>query len=172
METKLQSSLQSVEDDFIKLTTDVIDIVKMIEFLNSTKSGAIVTFNGVTRDSFEGKRVHSLEYEAYEPMALRWMQDIVQEIRHRWNVLRVYIVHRLGRVDPGETSVVIGVGSVHRREALEAVEFGIEALKVYVPIWKKEEYGEDGSTWKANESTKGEVSTAVATKCPLGEFFR
>ena len=110
----------------------------------------MLSFVGITRDHFEGKKVIRLEYEAYEAMALAQMRKIADIIQVRWPTARVAMIHRLGIVPVGEASVVISVSAPHRDEAYAASRFAIDSLKSEVPIWKKEIY-EDGSEWKANE---------------------
>lgn len=114
--------------------------------------GAISMFIGTTRNSFEGKKVVHLEYEAYEPMAQSELRKICKEIRTRWPTIRhICIYHRLGVVPVTEASVIIGISSPHRRDSLEAVQFCIDALKASVPIWKKEVYEEEEPSWKQNQ---------------------
>jgi molybdopterin synthase catalytic subunit len=106
-----------------------------------------VTFDGVVRDNTKGRRVISLQYEAYEPMAVKEMRRIGAEIRERWpDVERVGIIHRFGPLKISESSVVIVVTSPHRRVAFEACRYAIDRLKQTVPIWKKEIF-EDGEEW-------------------------
>jgi molybdopterin synthase catalytic subunit len=112
----------------------------------TSKDGALCLFTGIVRDHHQGRRVDHLEYEAYEEMALPLMEEIVAEARLRWPVTTVTVVHRLGRLEIGETSVAVAVTSPHRREAFEACRHVIDALKSRVPIWKKEFYS-DGSAW-------------------------
>jgi len=109
-------------------------------------AGALCVFHGVVRDHSRGRRVTHLEYEAYPPMAEKVLTQIGEEIAGRWPGARVAIVHRTGRLEVGETSVVIAVSSPHRAEAFEACRYAIEALKTRVPIWKKE-FAEDGEYW-------------------------
>ena len=110
--------------------------------------GAILIFEGVGRDNFEGRSVQALEYEAYAPMAIAEMEKIGSEAMDRWQA-KVAIVHRTGRVEIGEPSVVIAVGTPHRAACYEANRYVIDELKIRVPIWKKEVYS-NGHTWKAN----------------------
>jgi len=104
---------------------------------------------GTTRDNFEGKKVLCLEYEAYKPMAIKHMLKLCTEVRAKWKVTKIAVLHRLGKVDVGQASVAIGISSDHRREALEACHFAIDHLKATIPIWKKEQY-QDGTMWKQN----------------------
>lgn len=140
--------------NFIKLTHDKLELNTINDLVADENCGATSFFLGQTRNSFEGQRVISLEYEAYEPMAQKVMQQLCDEIREKWqDVKHIAIHHRLGNVPVKEASVVIAVGSPHRKTSLEAVTFGIEELKKRVPIWKKELYDKEGldSAWKENK---------------------
>lgn len=116
--------------------------------------GAIACFEGVVRNHHRGKAVRYLEYEAYEPMALKRMQAIASEVLARWPVGAVALVHRLGRLQIGEVSVVVAVGSAHRQPAFAACAFAIDTLKESVPIWKKE-WGADGAEWVEGALPRG-----------------
>lgn len=135
------------QDEIIcELTREVIDSRQLALRVVQPGDGAIVTFDGVTRNHSRGRSVRYLEYEAYEPMALKTMRQIATEARTRWQIDRVGVVHRLGRVDISETSIAIVVTSAHRKAAFEACHFLIDRLKEIVPIWKREYY-EDGAVW-------------------------
>jgi molybdopterin synthase catalytic subunit len=108
--------------------------------------GAIASFLGIVRGFARGRRVDHLEYDAYREMAIAKMRQIGEEIRARWPVDRIAIVHRVGRLSVGEASVAIAVASPHRHEALQACAYAIERLKEIVPIWKKEVWS-DGAEW-------------------------
>jgi molybdopterin synthase catalytic subunit len=112
----------------------------------SPADGALALFTGVVRNENAGRAVLHLEYEAYEEMALTEMETIADEARRRWPITAIRIVHRLGRMAIGETSVAVAVASPHRAEAFEACRFAIDTLKRTVPIWKKEFYA-DGAVW-------------------------
>ena len=119
--------------------------------------GAVATFIGTTRvDENSSASVEYLEYEAYRPMADRKLEEIGAEIEDRWEVGHVSIVHRLGRVDPGEPSVVIVVASPRRSPAFEASRYAIERIKEIVPIWKREVWS-DGYVW---------VGSQIGTRSP------
>jgi molybdopterin synthase catalytic subunit len=106
---------------------------------------------GTTRvDDNDGASVEYLEYEAYRPMADRKLEEIGAEIEERWDVREVSIVHRIGRVDPGEASVAIVVASPRRGPAFEASRYAIERIKVVVPIWKREVWS-DGYVWVGSQ---------------------
>jgi len=115
-------------------------------------AGALALFSGVVRDQTGGRRVKFLEYEAHGPMALAKMREIALAIRRRWPIIsRIAVVHRIGRLEIGESSVMIAVSSPHRAEAFEACRFAIDTLKETVPIWKKEHF-EDGEVWVGLQS--------------------
>ena len=125
----------------------------LIDQVVDPSAGAVATFVGVTRNSFQGKRVHHLEYEAYRPMAERSLERIGMEIANRWpTVTGVAIAHRLGHVLVGEPSVVVAISAPHRADALAACGFGIELLKRELPVWKREVL-EGGAVWRENEAT-------------------
>lgn len=128
-----------------RLTRESIDEVAVREAVAAPECGAVATFAGVVRNHSRGREVRYLEYEAYEPMALKQMQRIAEEAAQRWGA-RVAMVHRLGRMDVGETSVLIAVATPHRDQAFEACRWCIDTLKEQVPIWKKE-VCPDGTYW-------------------------
>jgi molybdopterin synthase catalytic subunit len=133
--------------DIFEVTRETIDKLGLEKRLLTGGAGAVVTFDGVVRDNTKGRRVISLQYEAYEPMAVKEMRRIGAEIRERWpDVERVGIIHRFGPLKISESSVVIVVTSPHRRVAFEACRYAIDRLKQTVPIWKKEIF-EDGEVW-------------------------
>jgi MoaE-MoaD fusion protein len=110
-------------------------------------AGGIAIFSGVVRDETEGRTVKFLEYEAHAPMAEAKMREIGQTIHARWpGVKRVAMLHRLGRLEIGESSVLIAVSAAHRGEAFAACQYAIDTLKSTVPVWKKEHFG-DGEVW-------------------------
>jgi molybdopterin synthase catalytic subunit len=133
------------------IVDEPLDIGAMIQDAQRPDSGAIATFVGTTRiDKSEGASVEYLEYEAYRPMADRKLEEIGAEIRARWIVGHVSIVHRLGRVDPGEASVAIVVAAPRRGPAFEASRYAIERIKEVVPIWKREVWS-DGYVWVGSQ---------------------
>ena len=128
-----------------------IDVGALIADAQGPDCGAIATFVGTTRiDESEGASVEYLEYEAYRPMADRKLEEIGTEIEKSWDIMRVSIVHRLGRVDPGEASVAIVVASPRRGPAFEASRYAIERIKEVVPIWKREVWS-DGYVWVGSQ---------------------
>ena len=128
-----------------------IDVGGLIVEAQRPDCGAIATFVGTTRvDESGGASVEYLEYEAYRPMADRKLEEIGAEIEERWDVREVSIVHRIGRVGPGEASVAIVVASPRRGEAFEASRYAIERIKQVVPIWKREVWS-DGYVWVGSQ---------------------
>uniref|UniRef100_A0A8D0E0E3 Molybdopterin synthase catalytic subunit n=1 Tax=Salvator merianae TaxID=96440 RepID=A0A8D0E0E3_SALMN len=137
--------------DFIKLNCEKLSADEISALVISPCCGAVALFVGTTRNNFEGRKVIQLEYEAYEPMAEVEIKKICTDIRLKWpSVKHIAIHHRLGTVPISEASVMVAVSAPHRAESLEAVQYGINALKAAVPIWKKEVY-EDESAWKENK---------------------
>jgi len=133
------------------MVQEPIDVGALIGGAQRPDCGAIATFVGTTRiDDSEDASVEYLEYEAYRPMADRKLEEIGVEIRDRWTVGHVSIVHRLGRVDPGEASVAIVVAAPRRGPAFEASRYAIERIKVVVPIWKREVWS-DGYVWVGSQ---------------------
>jgi molybdopterin synthase catalytic subunit len=130
----------------IKIVQGPIDLDEVLDSVKSPEAGAIDVFIGTTRNHSDGRKVLSLEYEAYEPMAIKLMEAVGAEAGRRWGIDRFAIIHRTGRVGVGDASVVIAVSAVHRREAFEACRYMIDALKRDIPIWKKEVFS-DGEVW-------------------------
>jgi molybdopterin synthase catalytic subunit len=128
----------------VVLTRDPIDTAALGAAL--PQDGALCLFLGVVRNENKGRPVRRLEYEAYEEMALPLMEQIVGDALQKWRVTGIHLVHRLGPLAIGETSVAVLVTSPHRAEAFEACRYVIDTVKAQVPIWKKEFY-EDGSEW-------------------------
>ena len=136
--------------DFYRLTREAILTADLFRPLKAPEDGAVVVFEGIVRDNLRGRKTRYLEYEAYEPMAVRKMEEIGRELKGKFSIGRVGIVHRLGRLEIGETSVAIIVTAGHRRAAFDACHYAIDRLKQIVPIWKKE-YFEDGAVWAEGE---------------------
>lgn len=128
------------------ITSLPIPTEQIISSVIQETDGCVVTFVGTVRSPSEGKIVVSLEYEAYKEMAEAKLREIKQEIAARWHLEDVAICHRVGKLKPGDISLVIAVASPHRPQAFEACRHAIERLKQIVPIWKKEVYG-DGARW-------------------------
>lgn len=131
----------------IEITENPIVPEAIINSINKKETyGAVVTFIGIVRGYSENKKVISLEYEAYQPMAEKKLQEIALEIETRWQLKDLAICHRTGRLQVGEPALVIAIAAPHRKEAFEACEYAVDRLKEIVPIWKKEVW-EDGEKW-------------------------
>jgi len=144
------SSASSSAGDFFELTTDPIDVGEVSRRVVLPQCGATVTLDGYAREWTARRRTLYLVYEAYAPMAVREMERLGQEARDKFEIAHIGIVHRTGRLEIGETSVIIAVSAPHRRAAFEACEWAIRELKRTVPIWKKE-FFEDGEVWVEGE---------------------
>jgi molybdopterin synthase catalytic subunit len=129
-----------------EITRDPLSIEEIVNKVKADSSGAIVSFIGTVRNESMGKKVLYLEYDAYESMAVKKLREIGEEIKQKWNIDKIAIKHRIGRMDIGEISVVIAISAPHRKDALEASRYTIDRIKEIVPIWKKEAW-EDGETW-------------------------
>lgn len=111
-------------------------------------NGAIVMMSGIVREQTQGRKVVALEYQAYEPMALKVFEQISQRIYQQWpTITRVVIHHRMGRLSVGDISVLVAAGSPHRAEAFSACQFAIDTLKHEAPVWKKEYWLDGTSSW-------------------------
>jgi molybdopterin synthase catalytic subunit len=132
------------------LTRNEIDNRRIVRHLLRGEAGAVITFEGVVRNHTKGRPTRCLDYECYEPMAIKMMAEIGRDIACRFAIDRIAMVHRLGRLLIGETSVSIVVTAPHRKPAFDAALEGINRLKRLVPIWKKEHF-EDGEVWVEGE---------------------
>src|SRR6202045_3230079 len=137
-------------DDIFQLGREPIDIAALVRHVREPEDGAIVTFDGFVRNQSHNRPTLYLDYEAYESMALAKMGEIGFQLHEKYPIHRVAMVHRLGRLEIGETSVFIAVSAPHRAAAFDACRFAIDTLKRTVPIWKKE-YFADGSVWADGE---------------------
>jgi molybdopterin synthase catalytic subunit len=129
------------------VTSDPIDPTAMLAGASASSDGAVLLFLGVVRDLNEGRAVGHLEYEAYVPMAERVLRQIAEEATERWQTGAISVVHRVGRLEIGETSVAIAVAAPHRGDAYAASRYVIDEIKHRVPIWKREGYLEGESEW-------------------------
>ena len=137
-------------NDFFELTSELLDVGTIARRNVLPECGATVSLDGYVRQWTKGRETLYLIYEAYEPMALREMEKLVKQAHAKFEIASVGIVHRLGKLEIGETSVVISVAAPHRRAAFEACEWLIKELKRTVPIWKKEVYA-GGEVWIEGE---------------------
>ena len=132
----------------VQLLESPLDISSCIGFVSGPEIGGISVFVGTVRNHTRERRVSRLDFEAYEPMAVSEMRKIAEQAMQRFQIDKISIHHRTGRLEIGEIPVVIAVGAPHRGAAFEACQFAIDTLKETVPIWKKE-YFEDGEVWVA-----------------------
>jgi molybdopterin synthase catalytic subunit len=140
----------------IALVRERIDAAALSEAVKAGGDGAVCVFDGIVRDNTRGRATTHLDYEAYEEMALTQMRQLADEAVVKFGVRNVVLVHRLGRLVVGETSVLIVVASAHRGAAFEACRWLIDTLKKQVPIWKKEQFV-DGAVWADGEPFPEEI---------------
>jgi molybdopterin converting factor subunit 1 len=141
------------------ITRETIDTKQVVDGLKRGEDGASLVFEGVARNQTRGRKTLYLDYEAYEQMALQELESLAAEALQKYQIRDVAIVHRLGRLQIGETSVLIAVASAHRGPAFDACRWIIDTLKKTVPIWKKE-YFEDGAVWADGEPFPAEIPRA------------
>ena len=128
------------------MTQEPLDPQRLVNLVRRDESGALALFYGVVRNHSQGRRVLYLEYDAYPSMAVKKMQQVAEEVRSRWDITDMAINHRIGRLEVGETSLLVAVSAPHRREAFEACHYAVDRIKEIVPVWKKEVW-EGGESW-------------------------
>lgn len=133
------------------ISHEPLDPAPLVASVAEPAMGAVVTFAGIVRNNFAGRATAYLEYEAFEPMAVRVLQQIADEERARWNTGRIAVHHRVGRLEIGETAVLIVVAAPHRHEAFEAAEAIMDRIKQIAPIWKREVWADGSSEWVGDE---------------------
>ena len=143
----------------VAVSSAPLDSEALVKLVDKTGDGAVVTFAGLVRDHNQGREVRFLEYEAYEPLAIRALQRIVDEARDLWPGARVAVHHRLGRLEIGEASIVIAAASAHRADAFAACRYTIERVKQIVPIWKREHF-DGGDVWLEGATADPDDETA------------
>jgi len=131
----------------IEITESPIDHAAVTDKVRSNQAGAVCAFLGTVREMTGDRRTAVLDYEAYPEMALKKMAELDAEVRRRWPVVEAAIVHRVGRLELGEISIVIAVSTTHRRQSFEACQWLIDTFKEVVPIWKKETWADGGEEW-------------------------
>jgi len=144
----------------IEIVDAVIASDAIVAGMKDGADGAVCVFDGIVRDNTRGRRTLYLDYEAYREMALEQMRGLAEQARTRFGVRDVAMVHRLGRLAVGETSVLIAVASAHRGAAFEACRWLIDTLKKTVPIWKKETFA-DGAVWADGEPFPEEIAAGT-----------
>jgi molybdopterin synthase catalytic subunit len=153
------------DEPYAAMVRQRIDSQGLAERVRRDEDGAVVTFEGVVRNNTKGRATRYLEYEAYEPMAVSQMRRIAGEVASNYEVSRVAVVHRLGRLEIGEASIAIAVSAPHRKPAFEAALETINRLKREVPIWKKEFFA-DGEVWVEGEWDERLLSRAARDEAP------
>jgi len=147
----------------VELRRDVILPAQALEEIKAASDGAICVFDGVVRNNTRGRQTLFLDYEAYEEMALDQMRGLAAEALTKFPIRDVTLLHRFGRLEVGQTSVLIVVASAHRAAAFDACRWLIDTLKKTVPIWKKEHFA-DGAVWAAGEPFPDELVAAKETQ--------
>ena len=151
--TRAANALDKSEEEqtvIAAITRDRIDTARVVAAAKNAEDGAVVVFDGIVRNHSRGRKTLHLDYEAYEEMAVRQMRELGRQARSKFAIRQVTVIHRLGRLEIGETSVLIVVASAHRSAAFEACRWLIDTLKQTVPIWKRETFA-DGAVWAAGE---------------------
>lgn len=149
----------------VSIVEKPIDTAAVLKEIKANEDGAVAVFEGIVRNHSRGRRTLFLEYEAYVPMALAQMEELADRALDQFEIRDVVMVHRLGRLEIGETSVLIAVASAHRGPAFDACRWLIDTLKKKVPIWKKEHF-EDGAIWADGEPFPAEIPSARVAKPP------
>ena len=139
-------------DDLFIVTAEELDPKRLTDAVRTDESGAVTLFHGVARNNSEGRAVRALEYEAHESLAEKKLREVGDEVRQRFDIDGIGVHHRMGRVEIGETSLLVAVSSAHRREAFEACHFAVDRIKQTVPIWKKEIWADGSGDWVAGHS--------------------
>ena len=152
-------------EDILQIVRTRIATGQIVALLKAAEDGAVAVFEGIVRNHSRGKSTLYLEYEAYEAMALSKMREIAANMHTEFAIDRLAMVHRLGRLEIGETSVLVAVSSAHRAAAFDACRYGIDTLKRIVPIWKKE-YFSDGAVWSEGERITVEAFPSEHTSTP------
>lgn len=154
-----------VAGDLFEIVRKGIATPEIVAAMKAAEDGAVAVFEGIVRNHSKGKRTLYLEYEAYETMALGKMREIGAKMHEQFAIDRLAMVHRLGRLEIGETSVLVAVSAAHRGAALDACRYGIDTLKRIVPIWKKE-YFADGAAWAEGEIQSPEAFSSPKSSTP------
>jgi MoaE-MoaD fusion protein len=143
----------------VEIVRERIDVAAVVQKIRCPADGAVVVFEGVVRNNSRGRRTLFLDYEAYEEMALRQMNGLVEQAHSQFSIRQIALLHRVGRLQIGETSVLVVVASAHRGAAFDACRWLIDTLKRTVPIWKKEHF-EDGAVWADGEPFPADIDEA------------
>jgi len=160
-------------DVWLEVTADVLDVGAVYDWSVTDSCGAVVLFSGTVRNHSEGRTdVHTLSYEAFEEEVIPKCREIVSEMKNQWSGLgRIALIHRVGDLQVGESSVLVVVSGAHRPEAFEAARFGIDALKATVPIWKRETWatGSDWALGAQHVTTVDQIANAQPNKASTNQ---
>lgn len=159
--TTSQQNTSRMVRDRVAIVHQKIDSASVLTEIKQPEDGAVVVFEGIVRNHSRGRCTRFLEYEGYEPMARKELESLAVQARSQYQIREVAIIHRLGRLEVGETSVLIVVAAAHRSAAFEACRWLIDTLKRTVPIWKKEHF-EDGAVWADGEPFPDEISRGTS----------
>ena len=130
-----------------RVTTDPLSVQQVNDLVKSPTDGAVVTFDGIVRNNFDGRPVRYLEYEAYAVMAEKKLAEIGAEVQQKFTVGKIAMMHRIGHLEIGESSIVIAVAAPHRHAAFEACAYAMDRVKAEVPVWKKEFFADGADHW-------------------------
>ncbi len=130
-----------------RVTTEPLSVQQVNDLVKRSTDGAVVTFDGIVRDNFDGRPVRYLEYEAYAAMAEKKLAEIGAEVQQKFAIGEIAMMHRIGRLDIGESSIVIAVAAPHRHAAFEACAYAMDRVKAEVPVWKKESFADGADHW-------------------------
>jgi MoaE-MoaD fusion protein len=134
-------------DGPFRVTSEPLDPNELLAAVRQDESGAVVLFHGVARNNSEGRRVIALEYDAHASLAEKKLAEVAHEVRSRWPIMAIAVLHRTGRLAIGETSLLVAVSSAHRQEAFEASQYAVDRIKQIVPVWKKEIWEDGTGDW-------------------------
>jgi len=130
-----------------RVTTDPLSVQQVSDLVKRPTDGAVVTFDGIVRNNFDGRSVRYLAYEAYAAMAEKKLAEVGAEVQQKFAIGEIAMVHRIGRLEIGESSIVIAVAAPHRHAAFEACAYAMDRVKAEVPVWKKEFFGDGADHW-------------------------
>ncbi len=130
-----------------RVTTEPLSVQQVNDLVKRSTDGAVVTFDGIVRDNFDGRPVRYLEYEAYAAMAEKKLAEIGAEVQQKFAIGEIAMMHRIGRLEIGESSIVIAVAAPHRHAAFEACAYAMDRVKAEVPVWKKESFADGADHW-------------------------
>ncbi len=130
-----------------RVTTEPLSVQQVNDLVKRSTDGAVVTFDGIVRNNFDGRPVRYLEYEAYAAMAEKKLAAIGAEVRQKFAIGEIAMMHRIGRLEIGESSIVIAVAAPHRHAAFEACAYAMDRVKAEVPVWKKESFADGADHW-------------------------